>query len=428
MAMFSAEQAILAKPVTLMSFVALFVAVLLLTLGNGLLGTFLSLRLTLEGVSTQLTGLVMAGYYLGLVLGGLLCPRLVQKVGHIRSFAAFAAINCVATILHAMQITPLWWGGLRFVTGMTMMGLFMVAESWLSECAAPGIRGRVFSLYMIIAYLGLGGGQFLLNCSDVQGQNLLLVAAILFALCLVPVSVTQAVHPPLPEATHFKLGSLISRAPLGAFGCLTAGLINSTFYSLAPVYSHAAGLSVSGVAWFMGITVFGGLLCQWPVGALSDRFDRRLVLGSISLALSLAGLAIAAMTGRSLTILFILTPLFGGLAFTIYPLAVAHAHDRFNSSEFVSVSASLILSFGVGASFGPLLASTLMKAAGPAGMYLFITVCSSLFGIASFVYLRHGADEPGEQAPFVAVPRTSPVIAALAHRAEPEGFAQEEKP
>lgn len=408
------------RPVTAASFVALFVAVLVLTLGHGLLGTFLSLRLTLDGVSTQTTGLVMAAYYLGLILGALLCPRLVQQVGHIRSFAAFAAINCVAAILHAIQLDPLWWGGLRFVTGVTMMGLFMVAESWVNECASTGIRGRVFSLYMIVAYVGQGGGQFLLNCGDVQSQNLLLIAAIFFALCLVPISVTQAVHPPFPEVNRFMLGKLFSRVPLGAFGCLTAGLINSTFYSLGPVFGHQTGFSISGVAWFMGLTILGGLLSQWPVGNLSDRFDRRTVLASISLALALMGVIMAWGAGKSLVLLLVLTPIWGGLAFTIYPLSVAHTHDKFLASEIVSVSASLILSFGIGAILGPILAAALMTAVGPAGMYLFVAACSSLFGISSLIYLRKLPSETAGQALFVSVPRTSPVIAALAPLSEPE--------
>ncbi len=407
-------------PRYLFSFVALFAAVLVLMLGNGLFGSFLSLRMVVEGFSEQTIGLIMAGYYVGLVSGSFFCQRLIQRVGHVRAFAVYAAVNTVAVMLQALYIGPLWWGVLRVVSGVTMTGIYMVVESWLNECASPQTRGRVFSVYMTLTFLGLGCGQFLLNFSDIRGQDLFLVVAVLFALCLVPVAATRAVHPELPESAHFNLGKLFRLAPLGMLGCLSAGLVNGSFYTLGPVFSHRMGFSVSGVAWYMGLTILCGLVLQWPVGGLSDRFNRRPVLGVLSLLVCLISLAIVATGERSLPLLLVLTAAYGGIAFTIYPVSVALAHDGLARSEIVPVSAALILSFGVGAGIGPVIASSLMGAFGPTGMYLFMSACSGLFGAGALLYRSRRQTPMEDQVPFIPVPRTSAVVTALDPRVEPE--------
>ncbi|BCR04203.1 MFS transporter [Desulfuromonas versatilis] len=406
-------------PRYLFSFISLFAAVLVLMLGNGLFGSFLSLRMVAEGFSEQTIGLVMGGFYVGLVSGSFFCQRLIQRVGHVRAFTVYAAINTVAVMLQALHVGPFWWGALRVVSGVAMTGIYMVVESWLNECASPQTRGRVFSVYMALTFLGMGGGQFLLNFSDIRGQDLFLIVAVLFTLCLVPVAGTRTVHPELPESAHFNLGKLFRLAPLGMLGCLSAGLANGSFYTLGPVFSHQMGFPVSGVAWYMGITILSGLLLQWPVGGLSDRFNRRLVLGGLSLMVCLISLAIVAAGESSLPLLLGLTAAYGGIAFTIYPVSVALAHDGLERGDIVPVSAALILSFGVGAGIGPVAASSLMAAFGPIGMYLFIAGCSGLFGAGALLYRPRRPTPFEEQVPYVPVPRTSPVITALDPRVEP---------
>ena len=269
----------------LASFVALFAAVFFLLMGTGLLGTLLSLRMAISGLSAQVTGWVMAAYFAGLVIGSFTCQRLVQRVGHVRSFAAFAAVTTATVMLHGLYFSAFFWGILRFLTGITSMGLYMVIESWLNECAEAHTRGRVFSIYMVLGYLGMGTGQLLLNAGDVRGQELFLITGIFLALCLVPVAVTSSVHPKMSKTVSFNLADLMQRAPLGMLGCLSAGLINGAFYALGPVFSNQIGLTDAQVAWFMTSTIFGGLILQWPVGALSDRFDRTLVLPILAVAM-----------------------------------------------------------------------------------------------------------------------------------------------
>ena len=344
------------------AFLALFISVFVLLMGVGLLGTFLSLRTVIAGFATQTTGLIMASYFLGMSLGHFVGPRLVKRVGHIRSYTAFAGIVAAAALGHGLLLNPFSWAVLRFASGIAMFGLYMVIESWLNECTQPEFRGRVFSVYMTLRYLGMACGQLLLNTGDVRSGQLFMVAGILFALSLIPVSVTRSIYPSLPTVLRFNLLGLIRQAPIGMAGCLTAGLINSAFYAMGPVFCSRVGLTVSQTSWFMMTTILGGLILQWPVGRISDRFDRPFVLSILGAAVALMGLVIQATSTYSFFFLLPVMALYGGLNFAIYPVSVARAHDLFEPSEIVSVSSALIFCYGFGACIGPVAASSVMAA------------------------------------------------------------------
>ncbi|HET8551341.1 MAG TPA: MFS transporter [Gammaproteobacteria bacterium] len=405
---------------TLWSLSALFLAVLALMLGSGLLGSLISLRLTLAGYGGGITGLVMSGYYAGLVFGSFIAPGVVRRVGHIRAFAAFAAANTIIVLLHSLYLSALAWGLLRLGTGIAMMGLYMVIESWLNERAESSIRGRVFSVYMATTFLGLGTGQFLLSAAEHSGATLFLVVAILFAFSLIPVTLTRAVHPQPVENVRIRVGKLFKRAPFGIWGCIGAGLANGAFYALGPAFAVREGLAVVQVAIFMGVTILSGLALQWPVGMVSDRFDRQRVIGVLSLAVAAASWAILAVGGSSMALLLLFAAIFGGLTFTTYPVSVAHANDHIDASELVPASAALILSYGVGAALGPMGAAAVSAVTGPAGLFLFVAVISAALGVAALVVPRRKPVAPEEQVPFVAMPRTSTVIAQLDPRVEEE--------
>ncbi len=198
---------------TLLSFGALFTSALFFLMGGGVLNTLLSLRMTQMGFSTPIIGFTLACYFLGLVLGYFLCHHLIFRVGHIRSFAVFAAATTIIIILHGLYISPIIWAILRFFSGIANFGLFMVIESWLNECTENQTRGRVFSIYMTLTYMGIGIGQQILNFGDVGGQDLFLVAALLFSLSLIPVSTTQSIHPDLPQPTRYTFKALFEIVP-----------------------------------------------------------------------------------------------------------------------------------------------------------------------------------------------------------------------
>jgi len=343
---------------TVGAFFALFAAVFTLMVGVGLLGTFLSLRTVIAGFATQTTGLIMASYFLGMSLGHFLGPRLVERVGHIRAYAAFAAIVAAAALGHGLIQNPLTWAVLRFASGIAMFGLYMVIESWLNECTQPELRGRIFSVYMVLSYFGMACGQMLLNVGDIRSGQLFMVAGILFVLSLIPVSVTRSVYPKMPTISRLNLLDLIRQAPVGMIGCLTAGLVNSAFYSMGPVFCTRIGLTVPQTSWFMMTTIIGGLSLQWPMGAISDRFDRPFVLSILGAALAIMSIAIQLTTSHAFVLLLAVMALYGGLSFAIYPVSVARAHDLFEPSEIVAVSSALIFCYGLGACLGPVAAST----------------------------------------------------------------------
>lgn len=408
---------------TLLSLFALFLAVLTLMLGSGHLGTFLSLRLKVAGTPDSLIGIVMAGFYVGLVAGAWVCPRVLQRVGHIRAFAVFAAINCANILAQGMFVNAWVWLPLRVLTGLCMMGMYMVVESWLNERAPRELRGRVFAVYMLVSYLGMGGGQFLLNIAPLRDPVHFFLIGTLFALCLLPVSLTQAMHPAPIEPVHFNWSRLYKTAPFGMIGALVAGLMNGAFYALGPIYVRNIGLDVSQIAMFMAATILGGLLAQYPVGMISDRVDRRTVMATLTILSSLVSLGLLSVNIDHILVLYGTAIVFGGLLFTSYPVAVAHTHDHFDANQVVTVSAALIVVYGLGAALGPLGASAVVYAMGASGLFVFIAGVGLIFGLVTYLRREAEAVSVEEQEPFVPVVSTSPVINNLDPRADEEQVA-----
>jgi MFS family permease len=412
----------------LLPFIALYIAVFLLMTGVGLLGTLLPLRMTLEGVPSHTVGLVMSSYYLGMVAGSFYCHRLIQSVGHIRAFTAFAAVTTAIVMLHGIYVSPLFWAVLRLLTGISTIGIYMVIESWLNECSEPQSRGKVLSIYMVMSYLGMGLSQQLLHLIGVEGLQLFFTVGLLLALCLVPVAVTHGIHPKLPEFKSFSVWRTFRKAPTGMIGCFAAGLLNSAFYALAPVFCVQNGLSVAQLSSVMTLTIFGGLLLQWPMGNISDRFDRTFVLAFIGVMIALLSLLAMSTAGHSFALFLAIMAIFGGLTFTVYPVSVARAHDLSDFIDIVPVSSVLLLLYGCGATAGPVLASSVMTAMhSEYGLFAYSSSVAAVFAITVF-YLRKKElvrVVPAEDnAEFVLLKNTSPVIVAIDPRTDPEELEQ----
>ncbi|MBW2593896.1 MAG: MFS transporter, partial [Deltaproteobacteria bacterium] len=296
---------------TIKSFLAPLLAATILTMGGGLLNSLLSINMSLSGYSEQIIGLVMSCNYVGIVLGIFFCEPIVQRVGYIRSFAVFAAIVTAIALMYGIYMSPWFWALLRIGGGMCITGLFMVIESWLNEKVEPVMRGRLLSVYMILVYFGNGSGQLLLNVGNVQGKSIFMIAGILFAVCLIPISITRAVKPQPLEIPRYNLIKLFQLAPFSMVGSLTAGLISGSFYAMGPIFALKIGLPIAQVSWFMSLTVWSGLLFQWPVGLLSDRFDRLTVLSIVGFAVLLVSVFISVLGALSFSLLLLLTACFG---------------------------------------------------------------------------------------------------------------------
>ena len=359
----------------LKSFRSLYFATLLMLLGSGLLSTYLALRVA-ETADGLWVGALMTANYLGLALGGRIGHRLIARVGHIRAYVACAGIGTAAVLGHGLiDLLPAWLV-LRMLIGMCMMCQYMVIESWLNEQSSVSQRGQVFSGYMAASYLGLILGQLVLVAHPGLGPELLMLVALCFSLCLVPVALTHKLHPaPLHPAAP-ELRFFLRRVPLSLITIAVAGLLIGSFYGLGPLYGARMGLTNEQVGLFMGSCILAGLLVQWPLGWLSDRRDRIWLIGRCGVLLALVSLPLAVLPEAPVWLLFAAGFAVCALQFCLYPLAVALANDHVDAEQRVSLTAMLLLTFGVGASVGPMLTGVLMRFVGANMLYVVVLVFS----------------------------------------------------
>jgi len=393
----------------------------ILILGNGLVGIVLPVRMSLEHVPTEFSGLVMSAYYGGLVCGCLWGQGVIARVGHIRAFAAFAAGVAATTLIFPLWFDPIAWAALRIIVGFLMAGLFFTIESWLNLRSSKKTRGQILSLYMVTNYLASMLGQLLVNVWSVKGLELFCLGAMLLCVSLVPVVLTRVAGPDIDRTSRLSIARLYRVSPLGVVASLGAGLISGAFYGMGAVFGAGIGMSIFAISVLMGITLLGGLSMQWPIGLLSDRYDRRTVLLWVLIVIATTCLLEFALsrTAHATTWLLVLTGLFGGAAATIYPLAVAHAFDYVEREQMVAASAGMLLSWAIGATAGPLLASLLMSRGGDWSLLLYLAGVSG--ALAVFTRYRMGrrmALPPAEQAKFA--PRGEGTVAGtLDPRAKP---------
>src|SRR5690349_1065744 len=312
----------------------------LMALGVGLVGMLLPIRMGLEGVAPQIAGYVMSAYYAGFVGGSLTAQRIISRVGHIRAFAAFAAILTAAVMIHALLFSVPVWGLMRASVGFCMAGLYSVIESWLNVRSPNELRGRVLSLYTITIYVSSGLGQLAINLDDTAGVQLFCLGALLTSLSLVPVVMTRVAGPELGSIKTMSLSALYQASPLGTVATAGSGLLSGSLYALGAVYGTELGFSVFENSIFMGAPIIGGFLLQWPIGRMSDKFDRRTVLFGVLMATVAAAVLLGAFSLAKGNFLLLATAnlLLGGFLATIYPTAVAHAFDYIDRSQMVAAN------------------------------------------------------------------------------------------
>ncbi len=403
---------------------ALLLGIALLMLGNGLQGSLLALRATIEGFPTAVTGVIMSGFYVGFLAGSAATPRILRRVGHIRVFAALASILSSVVLLHAVFVTPPSWVAMRLVSGFCIAGLYVVAESWLNDCATQETRGQILSFYSALVMGGMAGGQMLLNLADPGGFELFVLISVLVSIALVPILLTVAPAPRFDAPSKLGLAQLYEISPLGVFGCFATGLSNGAVIGMGAVYARALGFSVGEISLFMGIVFFGAVVLQWPIGRLSDRFDRRRVITLTTVLAGLIALALAIAPTPGATVLFALMGLFGGLSFPLYALCVAHANDYLEREQMVSASAGLVFVGGLGALLGPVAVASVMAEKGPSGFFWFLAAAHGAVGLfALWRMTRRAAPPLDEQGTFVNVAPAAPVATAWAVEAAQEDAA-----
>lgn len=395
-------------------------AIFMLMAGSGFLATLISLQLEAGGTTSLLIGLVATSYFVGLTVGSLCVSALIQRIGHIRAFATFVSLFSASTLAYAVHQDAALWAALRFIDGFCMAGVFVCLESWLNERAEPETRGSVLASYMIALYAGQAIGQFLLNLSHDKPSMPFMAASILLSLAVIPVAVTRISGPAFEPRPPLTICRLYGVSPLGIVGAAITGLMLGAFYALGAVYVRRLGLDIAAAAIFMSSVILGGVILQWPIGRLSDRFDRRrVIVGTFAATVAVSvGIALFGAPGG---LLLFLGGIFGGLTFALYPLCVAHTNDHLSREERVSASGGLVLAYSAGAAVGPVAGALAMTMLGPAGLYAFIATCAlGAFGFALWRQ-RIGVPVPNVlQQPYQILPRTTPMSASLDPRAAEE--------
>ncbi|MEO9078023.1 MAG: MFS transporter [Rhodanobacter sp.] len=356
-----------------------------LLMGVGLLHTHIALQGRALGFSVAMIGVLTSAYYAGFLVGTYTIPRLTHRIGHIRSFAFCTALVTLVVLVQALDPAYGVWFVLRILQGVLLVGLYAIIESWLNAAADQAHRSSVFAIYMMV---NLGASAAAQQFLRIRGEGFVLfcVVAILFCAASLPVVATAQPQPRFHSVPKVQIRRLFRLAPTALVSALISGLVLGAFWGLLPLYAAARGLGTGGIGTYMSVAIAGGVVLQWPLGRFSDRVDRRLALSLISAIAALAALANLLLPTASGTAALVVIFVFGGMSFTLYPIAVAHLVDYLHSDELLSASSTVLLVSGVGSAVGPLVAGALMSVLRPQLLFAWFAVLDGI--LASYALYR----------------------------------------
>ena len=360
---------------------ALFFGFSIICLAHGLQGTLIGVRSVIEGFSFISSGFVITGYYLGYLAGAILIPMFIRQAGHIRVFAALASLASIAILLHSVFLNPVSWFMIRILTGISLSGIYVIMESWLNDKSTNQTRGRLLSIYMIVTFLFVGLGQLLLNISDPAKVDLFILISILLSFALLPILLSKTEQPDISNPKYFSMKEFYLISPFGFVSACLTGLAHSAVFGYGAVYASSKGLNILEVSIFMIIISSFGALFQWPIGYLSDKIDRRVILIGVTFIASGLSLLILISSYISIIIFFILVALYSGMCLPMYSLAMAHINDFLQPSEIVSASSTFNILIGIGAVLGPILASITMSIVGVNGFFIYLLLIHGILGL-----------------------------------------------
>lgn len=398
----------------------LFLGLGFLMLGNGLQSTLVSWRATYEGFSSTMTGLVMAGYYAGFLAGSVSTPNLIQRVGYIRVFAALASLASTAVLVMIIYINPWAWLTMRFMIGFCFAGTYVIVESWLNARSDNENRGSTLSFYMVVSYGGLAAGQWLLNTSDPAGVTLFLVSSILLSLALVPVLISRTEAPAIEDSESLGVASLFRIAPSGVFSIIATAIAHSAMFGMGAVYAASVGMTISETVLFMSTYIVAGAFMQLPLGWVSDRIDRRLVILGLSLIVILSCYVLFKMEPQQ-TQFVLMYALLGGMTLPLYSIGVAHTNDRLKPEQMISASSTVVLIFGSASILGPVIAGYLLDTVGSTGYFLHIGAAHAILAVGMLYFIsQREAVAQDEQIQYQSVPDrpTAVILETVAYESE----------
>ncbi len=408
---------------------ALLLGMGLLMVGNGLQGTLLGVRGEIEGFSTLEMSFVMSAYFLGFLGGSRLAPEMIRRVGHVRVFAALASFISAVMIMYPMLTDPIAWSLGRVIIGFCFSGVYVTAESWLNNAANNENRGQALSLYMMVQMTGVVSAQALLLVGDPAGYETFVIASILVSISFAPILLSISPTPAFDTTKPMTLRQLMETSPLGCVGMFLLGGIFSAQFGMSAVYGAQVGLSLVEISTFVAVFYIGAVVLQYPLGWMSDRMDRRLLIMLVA-AVGGVGAVIGMILGVTFTMLLVAAFIIGGMTSPLYSLLIAYTNDYLEYDDMSAASGGLVFINGLGAIAGPIITGWLMGAGvlGPQGFFLFIAAL--MFIMAAYAAYRmtqrvyKPVDETGSIAPIY--PTSSPVALEVAQEVAIEA-AQDEQ-
>ena len=394
---------------------ALFLGMGAIMLAHGFQGSLLGVRAVKEEFSLTATGFMMSGYFIGYFIGAKIIPQIISRVGHIRVFAAFASVASLVVLIHAVYVSPFVWFLLRALTGISLVSIYTVAESWLNDRASNKNRGSVLSVYMVILYGSMGLGMFLLNFSDPLNFEPFILISVITSVALIPILLTKRKAPTFKKISTMSLQEAFISSPFGMVSSFFYGTIQSALFTLLAVYATTMNFSIFQISLVTFMLAVSGAISQWPIGKLSDMFDRRKVIIIVTFAAAFFAFC-AILSSRQMYLpgdlatskfwFYIFLILFSFCSLPMFSLILAHTNDFIPKEKFVAAGASLQFTFGMGAIGGPFLCSIFMGIVGPNGFFIFLLFFHSLIGIYGIYRsrIRPVVENPDSQ--FVAMPQS----------------------
>ena len=397
---------------------ALFTGIGILMIAHGLQGNLMGVRSVIEEFNFLATGTMMSGYYVGYFFGSHITPKLVLRVGHIRVFAAFASMASLSILIISAYVNPIVWTFARFITGMSVVSCFIVAESWLNDRANNRTRGKLLSLYMFITYIGLAIGMLLLNFDSPENYKPFILVSILLSIALVPILLTKRKAPKFKKISTMKLKDLYKTSPLGVVSSFCTGIIHSVIFTLTAVYAATMNFSIFEISLLLFLITIAGALSQWPIGYLSDLYDRRniIIITTITSAIFCALIFIASVDalqlmylatewGTSKLMFFIFITIYAGASLSLYPLNLAHTNDFVPKEKFVAAGGGLQLIFGLGAIGGPIACSIFMNKFGPNSFFIFLLIFHVMIGLFGIYRITRRVTKDNPDSTFTPLPK-----------------------
>ncbi len=388
---------------------SLFLSITFLAIGYGIMITYIGVYLKQTGVSSFSIGLINSAFFLGAIASSIFSQKIISTIGHIRSFASFAALMVIAFLLHSVYLNEFFWGFLRLISGFSFYALLIIVESWLNEKSSNSQRGQILAIYTIIFYLSTALGQLFLTIPNDSEFFVFTVGSVLVLFSLITIAMTKIKEPILKPFEQYSFPKLYSIVPLALTGSFIGGFFVGSFFTMLPLTILHKFDSTTILSIFMSLTLIGGLVSQWPIGKLSDKYGRRKLIafcGFFTAFVSLLFIIVPELNSYY----YILALLLGVTIFAIYPLSLARANDVLDENkDMVEISRALLFAYGAGSFIAPIILGIIFTFLNYEAIFFIYLTIGFFLGLYSLSRKRVADDD---MSVFVNFPVTSGPVAA----------------